>query len=318
MSPSTSPTAAHAMLAGVHIVSLALNLPGPAALMRLRSLGARCTKVEAPAPAGAATSDPMAVYEARAYAEMHEGVEVVQANLKSPQGQQRLHVLLAQADVLLTSFRPAAMARLGLDAAALQARHPRLNVVQIVGALGQGADGSDRANEAGHDLTYQAEAGLVPGMEMPASLLADMAGALLTSEAVLACLLARERSGAGCVREVALLDGARWLAIPRRWGLTQPTAILGGQHAGYRIYPCLDGRVAVAALEPHFALRLWQQVLIDAGALGDAAQAEAAPDMLADDTRAAIARFVAGRSCAQLEALAARHDVPLYPMPDAP
>lgn len=298
-------------LHGVHIVSLALNLPGPAALMRLRALGARCTKVEAPAPAGATTSDPMAAYEPLAYTQMHQGVEVVQADLKSPQGQQCLHALLAQADVLLTAFRPAALARLGLDAPALQARYPRLNVVQVVGALGQGADGSDRANEAGHDLTYQAEAGLVPGLDMPASLLADMAGALLASEAVLASLLARARTGAGVVQEVALLDGARWLGVPRHWGTTLPQRVLGGAHAGYAVYRCRDGRVALAALEPHFALRLWQQV-------SGEASAAAAPDMQAATTRAAVADFLAQRSCAELDALAVQHDVPLYTMPDAP
>ena len=62
-------------------------------------------------------------------------------------------------------------------------------------------------------------------------------------------------------QEVALSDAAAYLALPRTWGLTSPQGSVGGAHAGYRVYPCKDGRVAVAALEPdtqnsYFANRL--------------------------------------------------------------
>ena len=67
-------------LANVRILSLALNLPGPAALMRCRAMGATCTKLEAPGPGGEAT-DPMARYAAHAYARMHDGVLRIQADL---------------------------------------------------------------------------------------------------------------------------------------------------------------------------------------------------------------------------------------------
>lgn len=288
-------------LAGTRILSLALNLPGPAALLRLRHMGAHCTKLEAPAPAGSTTSDPMGHYDAQAYAQMHAGVEIVHCNLKTDEGQAALDALLQTSDVLLTSFRPAALQKLRLDWASLSARHPHLNLVQIVGAAGE------RGNEAGHDLTYQAEAGLVPGLEVPPSLLADMAGALVASEAVLQCLLARQHTGQGQFLEVALFDAARWLAMPRDWGMTLPSGVTGGAHAGYRIYPCQDGRVAFAALEPHFALRLWQQVSGDA-------QTTVPADMLSGATQQAIAAFCAGKTRAELDALAARHDVPLYTM----
>jgi alpha-methylacyl-CoA racemase len=71
-------------LKGVHIVSLALNLPGPAALMRLRAMGARCTKVDPPA------GDPMALYCAAAHQEMGAGIRTLSLDLKQAPGQARL------------------------------------------------------------------------------------------------------------------------------------------------------------------------------------------------------------------------------------
>jgi crotonobetainyl-CoA:carnitine CoA-transferase CaiB-like acyl-CoA transferase len=88
-------------LRATRILSLALNLPGPAALMRLRAMGARCTKLEPPAPAGL-SGDPMQRYSTPAYAAMHQGVKVLQADLKTDAGQARLHAALAGTDILLT------------------------------------------------------------------------------------------------------------------------------------------------------------------------------------------------------------------------
>lgn len=276
------------------VLSLALNLPGPAALLRLRAMGAVCDKLEPPAPEGVASADPMAQYSPLAYAALHQGIQVWQAHLKTQAGQAQLHTLLAQADVLLTSFRPSALEKLGLGWAALHERYPRLSLVRIVGASGA------RAEEAGHDVTYQAEAGLVPGMELPASLYADMGGALVASEAVLQALLLRAQQGQGVCLEVALAQAAQWLALPRNWGLTVPEGDTGGAHAGYRIYACSDGRVAVAALEPHFAARLYE-------AAGLPAQTSAH----AEATRTALEVFFAGQSRAALDALAQARDIPL-------
>lgn len=276
-------------LAGVRVLSLALNLPGPAALLRCRAMGAACVKFEPPA------GDPMAHYNKTAYAALHEGIAVRTADLKSEAGRQQLHAELAQTDVLLTSFRPSALAKLGLDWAALQERHPRLSQVAIVGAPGA------RAEEPGHDLTYLAESGLVTGTELPATLFADMGGALLASEAVLqATLHARSSAGAnGLYLEVALNASADWLALPRTWGLTQPMGAVGGAHAGYRVYSCADGRVAVAALEPHFAARLCE------------AAGVSPPDMMAPATHTALAAWLATRTRAELDAMGRERDVPL-------
>ena len=300
-----TPSPSSDTLAGVRVLSLALNLPGPAALMRCRRMGATCIKLEAPPPAGLASSDPMGAYNPPAYAALHEGVEVVHANLKTPEGQAALHALLAQTDVLLTSFRPSASAKLGVDWASLQARHPRLSLVEIVGAPGA------RADEPGHDLTYLAESGLVTSLELPATLYADMAGSVMASEAVLQALLRRATSGQGVHLEVALSGAADYLALPRHWGLTQRTGAVGGAHAGYRVYPCADGRVAVAALEPHFARSL-------CAAAGLPAEGDGHGVMFRSATHAAVAAFLKQRSCAELGALARKDDIPLHAMPDDP
>jgi len=284
------------VLQGVRILSLALNLPGPAALMRCRAMGATCTKLEPP------SGDPMGQYNRGAYAQLHEGVEVRVADLKTAEGQAALHDELGRTDVLLTSFRPSALKKLGLDWPALQARHPALSQVAIVGAPGE------RAEEPGHDLTYLADNDLVPGLELPATLYADMGGSLMASEAVLQAVL-QQRSAphaGGVYREVALSDAAGYLALPRSWGLTAPAGSVGGAHAGYRVYPCKDGRVAVAALEPHFAARLCEA----AGIEGPADRNR----MLDTATREAVAAFLASRTRAELDALAAAKDIPLHTM----
>lgn len=102
-------------LQGVRILSLALNLPGPGALMRCRDMGAECIKLEPLAPQGSPSADPMLIYSERAYTVLHEGIRMVQANLKTEEGQQTLHHELAQADVLISSFRPSALKKLGLE-----------------------------------------------------------------------------------------------------------------------------------------------------------------------------------------------------------
>ncbi len=284
-------------LRGVRVVSLALNLPGPAALRRLRDMGATCTKIEPPAPKTSAFGDPMGQYNPAAYAALHAGIKVVSVDLKTDKGQSRLHQTLAQADVLLTSFRPSALHKLGLGWKKLHRLYPALSVVAIVGAPGL------LAEEPGHDLTYLAQAGLVTGTDLPASLFADMGGSLMASEAVLKAVLHQHAAGKGVFQEVALSAAADWLALPRTWGLTQPGGAVGGAHAGYCIYACKDGRVAIAALEPHFAATLCTAAGI---ALPDARA------MFLPATRQAIAAYMASRTCQQLDQLALEKDIPLH------
>ncbi|RFO98522.1 CoA transferase [Rhodoferax lacus] len=287
-------------LKGVRILSLALNLPGPAGLMRCRAMGARCVKLEPPphpaAPQGT-TGDPMSVYMRTAYDAMHQGVKMLVADLKTDRGRAALHRELQRSDVLITSFRPSALTKLGLDWKALHKAYPQLNVVAVFG--GSGA----LAEEPGHDLTYQAENDLLTGLDLPATLYADMGGSLLVSEAVLQARLQQLQKGRAVRLEVSLSDAAAWLGLPRSWGLMAPTSMVGGGHAGYRIYPCKDGRVALAALEPHFAAALGAAM-----GLADASLQA----MLRPETQVAVAAFVAGKTRKQLDALALAKDIPLH------
>ena len=292
------------VLRGTRVLSLALNLPGPAALMRCRRMGATCVKLEPP------SGDPMGLYNSAAYAQLHEGVKVLTADLKAPAGQKLLHRELAKADVLLTSFRPSALEKLGIGWKTLHRLYPALSQVAIIGAPGV------RAEEPGHDLTYLADNALVPGLELPPTLYADMGGSLMASEAVLQAARplneryagTGEADARGVFIEVALSEAAAYLALPRHWGLTQRSGAVGGAHAGYRVYPCQDGRVAVAALEPHFA-----------AALCDVAGAPASDirAMFLPATHQAIAAFLLTQTRRQLDRLAAERDIPLHTMPAA-
>jgi crotonobetainyl-CoA:carnitine CoA-transferase CaiB-like acyl-CoA transferase len=281
-------------LRGVRILSLALNLPGPAALMRCRQMGATCLKAEPP------SGDPMGHYNRPAYATLHDGVKVLTADLKTDSGQQALHKALAKTDVLLTSFRPSALAKLGLTWKTLHKLYPALSMVSIVGAPGE------RAEEPGHDLTYLADNGLITGLDLPPTLYADMGGSLMASEAVLKATLLRQSTGKGVLLEVALSDAAAYLALPRAWGLTAAQGAVGGSHAGYRVYPCKDGRVAVAALEPHFAASLCQA----AGVTSTDRNA-----MFSPATHQAIAAWFLTCNRKSLDKLAVVKDIPLLTLP---
>ncbi len=150
-----------------------------------------------------------------------------------------------------------------------------------------------------------AEAGLTQNLEMPPTLFADMGGALAASEAAMAAIIQRTRTGKGNHREVALSTAALFLGLPKSWGLTSPQGVVGGAHAGYRIYACQDGRVAVAALEPHFAQRLADVAAIKA-------PKEGALDWRAPIMRKRLTRFFAGHTRASLDAIAASNDLPLH------
>lgn len=290
-------------LKGVRVLSLSLNLPGPAALMRCRQMGATCVKLEPPPPAGSApgtSGDPMGWYKRSAYDALQQGVRVAVADLKTDKGQAALHRELAKADVLLTSFRPSALRKLGLEWKALHQRYPTLSQVAIVGAPGA------RAEEPGHDLTYLAENDLVSGLDLPPTLYADMGGSLMASEAVLQATLLQQKKGSGCYIEVALSEAAGYLALPRTWGLTQAGAAVGGGHAGYRVYPCQDGRVAVAALEPHFAKALCAAAGI---------QNATVKTMMSPATHQSIADYLLTMPRKALDGLATEKDIPLYTLP---
>jgi crotonobetainyl-CoA:carnitine CoA-transferase CaiB-like acyl-CoA transferase len=282
-------------LRGTRVLSLALNLPGPAALMRLAQMGASCTKINPP------SGDPMQHYTPSGYDLMHKGVKHHTLDLKSAAGQAAVHKLLAKTDVLLTSFRPSALTKLGLGWKALHKQYPALSLIEVVGAPGA------LAEIPGHDLTYQAEVGLVNGMDLPPSLFADMGGALMASEATLKAVLTLKTTGKGTHHEVALSESAAWLALPRQLRMTTPDGAVGGAHAGYRIYACKNGRVALAALEPHFAARICEAAGVK--------MMDPVKDLFKPATRQAIETYLASQTRAQLDKLAVAKDIPLMTLP---
>jgi len=279
-----------------HVLTLALNVPGPVAAARLAGLGATVTKVEPPG------GDPLATVSPTWYRALHEGLAVQQIDLKTPEGRAALEPLLAAADLLLTANRPAALARLGLDWPALHARFPRLTQVAIVGQP------SPRADLPGHDLTYVAAAGLVDPPRLPRTLVADLAGAERAIAAALAGLYGRDRGLGAGYSEVSLAEAAADFAAPLEHGLTARSGVLGGAFAGYNLYPTQDGWIAVAALEAHF----WQRLRSAVQALVDSAVNGSGADIgTAELTRQDLERVFAEQPTAFWEGWAREQDLPI-------
>ena len=253
----------------VRAVSLAVNVPGPTTAARLVGLGASMTKVEPPA------GDPLAAAHPAWYDELRAGQQVVTLDLKQPADRGRLDELLEPADLLLTSSRPGALARLGLAWAELHSRYSRLCQVAIVGYPHPDQE------LPGHDLMDAAEHGLVVPPDLPRTLVADLGGAELATTAAVALLLARERDGEARYAEVALADAAAAFAAPLRHGATTRGGSLGAGNPAYGLYRTQEGWLAVAALEPHFRLKLAEELGLDElthEALADAFLARTAKD----------------------------------------
>jgi crotonobetainyl-CoA:carnitine CoA-transferase CaiB-like acyl-CoA transferase len=185
------------------------------------------------------------------------GVELVSLDLKAPADRDKLDSMPGDSDLLITATRPAALERLGLGWAALHAGFPRLCHVAITGYPPPEED------VAGHDLNYQARHGLVQPPAMPRSLVADLGGAERAVTEALALLHARNRTGTGGQRLVALSDAAAAFAAPVRHRVTAPDMFLGGALPNYRIYAAKEGHIAVGALEGHFLMRLLEALGLD-------------------------------------------------------
>lgn len=236
--------ASESLLSGFKIVSLAINTPGPVAAARLARMGAAVTKVEPP------SGDRLKSAARAWYDSLCQGQTVITLDLKDARGRAELDRLLADANLLIVSFRPSALRRLGLDWDSLHARHPRLC---CAGIIGYPAPSDERS---GHDLTYLADTGLLSPPALLKSLFVDLAGAEKCVSLSLALLLQFSSTGnAGCGL-VSLYECAQELAAPLRAGLTAPGGVLSGDFPFYSIYRATDGWIAVAALEPHFSKRL--------------------------------------------------------------
>ena len=119
-------------LDGYLVIDLSLNLPGPLATARLAEMGPRVVKVEPPG------GDPAGRFSALLYSELNDCKEVFRLNLKTEPGQSKMRNLLADADLLLTAFRPTALERLKLGWSLLNPEFPRLCHVEIIGFPGRG------------------------------------------------------------------------------------------------------------------------------------------------------------------------------------
>ncbi|WP_295644539.1 CoA transferase [uncultured Corynebacterium sp.] len=275
------------------VVSLAPNLPGPLAARCLAELGGDVTKVEAP------SGDPMALYCPQYYEGLTESQSVVSLNLKDPMGMTALQDLLVDADILLTSHRPAALERMGLGWEDLHARFPRLSQVAIVGHSGEDAD------VAGHDLTYQADAGTLSRDEegrplMPRIPVADMAGSERAVAEAMAALYEAQITDQGTYREVSLAGMAEVFGEPARYGL-MTKGLLGGSLPQYAMYEAASGWVAVALLEPHFLEGFTRAVVAD----------ELAEDGLVDCTAESFAGLFATKPAQWWEAWARKNGLPI-------
>jgi alpha-methylacyl-CoA racemase len=268
-------------LAGIEVVTLAPNVPGPVAAARLRDLGASVTKVESPA------GDFLVHVAPRWYAELHRTMRIETIDLKTPEGREVFDRILGRTDVLLTSSRISALDRLGLAWDDVHARHPKLVHVAIVGMLPPDDE------RAGHDLNYVGDLGLLEPPAMPRTLLADLAGAERAVTATLGLLLRRERTGHAGRELVSLRESAAVFGEPLAHGLTGTMAPLGGGQGIYGLYRARDGWVAVAALEPHFARKV--RDIIGGGKADTASLSEA----------------FAKRDCAEWVSFAGENDLPI-------
>jgi crotonobetainyl-CoA:carnitine CoA-transferase CaiB-like acyl-CoA transferase len=275
-------------LQNIRVLTLAVNVPGPAAAARLRQLGATVVKVEPP------TGDPLAQFCPAWYKALAVGQEVVRLNLKDPGERAQLDRFLEQSDCFLTATRPAALERLSLSWSQLHARYPRLSQVAIVGFP------TPKENIAGHDLTYQAAMGLITPPQLPRTLLADLACAERVVSTALALLLARERYRDGGYEQVSLVEAIEPFADPLRYGITAPGQLLGGGLPGYNLYGTQQGWIAVAALEPHFWQRLEREL-----------------DLSGADQEA-LQRVFLTRTATDWETWAAARDLPMAAVRDSP
>jgi crotonobetainyl-CoA:carnitine CoA-transferase CaiB-like acyl-CoA transferase len=231
-------------LRSTKIVTIAFNLPGPAAVSQLHRWGAAVVKVEPPG------GDPLALHCPDLYRHLVGNQHVCQLDLKQASDRKQLDAHLAEADLLVTSTLPSSLARLGLAWDALHAQFPRLCQVAIVGHA------PPHEELTGHDLTYQAGVGLLSPPAMPLTLLGDMAGAQTAVSHALAVLAERSHSGVGVFSYVPIEDALDFFTLPLRHELTVPGGRLGGAVPYYNIYPTRQGWLAVAALEPQFWARL--------------------------------------------------------------
>jgi alpha-methylacyl-CoA racemase len=261
-------------LAGLRVIDFTRLLPGGYATQLLADFGADVIKVEEPIGGDPARwSQPLLDGTSLYFAALNRNKRSLAIDLKAPEGRDAVERLIATADVVIESFRPGVMQRLGLGPTALRARDPRLIYCALTG---YGQDGP-LAQRAGHDLNYVGYGGLLALNRatpnelptMPPTQIADLAaGTFPAIIGILLALVGRGVSGLGDVVDVSMLDGVLalqplnaivTLATGRAPQPGEPQ--LHGGDPVYALYLTGDGRyLALAALEPKFWARFCQLV----------------------------------------------------------
>jgi len=231
-------------LVGLTVVDLSRYLPGPYCTRLLADMGATVIKVESP------QGDPMRGIAW--YRELNQDKRIVSLDLRDHAGRASLEELLSTADVCVEGFRPSTARALAVDGAAVVGRHPHLVHCSIGGYPG----GGQAAERSGHDLNYQADAGLLAANpRVPDLPIADITGGLRAAVSITAALVQRARTGHGAILQVSLYDGAR------AWAPFLMPPRLRGDYACYNVYRTADGsHVALGALEPKFWERFCRRV----------------------------------------------------------
>ncbi len=262
-----------AALQGLRVLDLTRLLPGPVATLRLAEMGADVLKIEPPGAGDAArtmmqsASDELAGRPGAFYRLVNRGKRETRIDLKSESGRAVLLALARDADVLVESFRPGVMERLGVGYETLRAANPKLVYCAITG-YGTTGPFSDRA---GHDLNYVAYAGVLDqvagrdGAPVLANFqIADLLGGALSAVTqILAALWQVARGGEGRFVDISMAHEAFANNVVAQVALANDDAaalqpgggLLNGGVPCYNLYRTQDDRwLAVGALE----LKFWQ------------------------------------------------------------
>ena len=257
-------------LEGLLVIALEQAVAVPFATRQLADLGARVIKIERPGTGDFARGyDRTVLGQASYFVWLNRGKESVELDVKTPEGADALAALLAGADVFVQNLGPGAAGRLGLGAADLLARHPRLICCSV---SGYGPDGPYAGKKA-YDLLVQCEAGLLSVTGTPEApckagiSVADIAAGMYAYSGVLTALYERERTGRGSSFEVSLLDAlGEWMSQPYLYTVFggQEVRRTGARHASispYGPYKARGGEVFLGLQNEREWVVLCEQVL---------------------------------------------------------
>lgn len=255
-------------LAGIKVLDLTRLQPGNYATMLMADLGAEVIKVEEPGRGDYVRwTPPMVGDQSAMHLVLNRNKKSVTLNLKHEEGPGILRELVKSADVLIESFRPGVMARLGVGYDDLSSHNEGLIYAAITG---YGQDGP-LSQSAGHDINYVAAVGILDTTGssdgppvLPSVQIADLSGSMMAVIGTLAALVRRGAGGKGEFVDIGMADVAlSWLSLhlaPWFAGakpLQRGAGYLNGGYHFYRVYECSDGRfLSVGALEPQFYANL--------------------------------------------------------------